>query len=82
MTSPNGDQHQFSRKDIHTLSREWELMKRSLKRKCLDLSSNPLNTFFMEMYRDQFGEFVFGYWRATMYSNYNCFYFVPTVLLG
>ena len=62
--------------------RLWELMKRSLKRKCLDLSSNPLNTFFMEMYRDQFGEFVFGYWRATMYSNYNCFYFVPTVLLG
>ena len=49
MTSPNGDQHQFSPNDIHTLSREWELMKRSLKRKCLDLSSNPLNTFFMEM---------------------------------
>ena len=43
-------------------------MKRSLKRKCLDLSSNPLNTFFMEMYRDQFGEFVFGYWRTTMYT--------------
>ena len=22
----------------------------------------------MKMYRDQFGEFVFGYWRATMYT--------------
>ena len=31
-------------------------------RKCLDLLSNLLNTFFMEMYRDQFGEFVCGYW--------------------
>ena len=27
-------------------------------RKCLDLLSYSLNTFFNEMYRDQFGEFV------------------------
>ena len=26
-------------------------------RKCLDLLSNSLNTFFNKMYRDQFGEF-------------------------
>ena len=30
--------------------------------KSLDLLSNSLNTFFKEMYRDQFGEFVCGYW--------------------
>ena len=30
--------------------------------KCLDLLQDSLNTFFMEMYRDQFGEFVCGYW--------------------
>ena len=26
------------------------------------LLSNSLNSFFKEMYRDQFGEFVCGYW--------------------
>ena len=30
--------------------------------KNLDLSSNSLNSFFKEMYGDQFGEFVCGYW--------------------
>ena len=30
--------------------------------KSRDLLSNSLNTFFKEMYRDQFGEFVCGYW--------------------
>ena len=30
--------------------------------KSLDLLSNSLNTLFKEMYRDQFGEFVCGYW--------------------
>ena len=34
-----------------------ELMKWSLKRKCFDLLSNSLNTFFKETYGDQFGEF-------------------------
>ena len=42
--------------------RLWELIKWSQKRKCLDLLSNSLNTLFKEMYRDQFGEFVCGYW--------------------
>ena len=27
-------------------------------RKCFDLLSNSLNTFFKELYGDQFGEFV------------------------
>ena len=30
--------------------------------KCFDLLSNSLNSFFKEMFRDQFGEFVCGYW--------------------
>ena len=62
--SPNSDQDQFSPNNIHTLSRDklWELIKWSHKRKCLDLLSNSLNSFFKEMYRDQFGEFVCWYW--------------------
>ena len=39
-----------------------ELTKWSPRRKCFDLLSNSLNLFFMEMYEDQFGEFVGGYW--------------------
>ena len=31
-------------------------------RKYFDLLSNSPNTFFMEMYRDQFREFVRGRW--------------------
>ena len=38
-----------------------ELMKKLPKRKCFDLLSNSLNLFFMEMYKDQFGEFECGY---------------------
>ena len=62
--SPNSDQDQISPNKIHTLSRGklWEFIKWSHKRKCLDLLSNSLNSFFKEMYRDQFGEFVCGYW--------------------
>ena len=40
----------------------WELINWSPNRKCFDLSWNSLNSFFKKMYRDQFGEFVFGYW--------------------
>ena len=39
-----------------------ELIKCSPKRKYFDLLSNSLNAFFKEMYGDQFGEFVCGYW--------------------
>ena len=38
----------------------WELINWSPKRKCFDLSSNSLNSFFE--YRDQFRKFVRGYW--------------------
>ena len=31
-------------------------------RKIVDLLSNSLNQVFKEMHRDQFGEFVCGYW--------------------
>ena len=42
--------------------RLWELIKWSPKGKCLDLLSNSLNSFTKEMYGDQFGESVCGYW--------------------
>ena len=62
--SPNSDQHQFSPNNIHTLSKErlWELIKWSPKRKFFDRLSNSLNSFFKEIYRDQFGELVCWYW--------------------
>ena len=50
--------------------RLWESIKWSLKRKYFDLLSNSLNSLFKEMYRDQFGEFVFGYWGLKGYLNY------------
>ena len=37
-------------------------MKKSPKGKCFDLLPNSLNVFNMKMYKDQFGEFVCGYW--------------------
>ena len=62
--SPNSDQDQFSPNNIHTLSTDklWELIKWSPKRKCFDLQPNSLNLFLKEMYKDQFGEFLCGYW--------------------
>ena len=61
---PNSDQDQISPNNIHTLLRDklWELIKWSHERRYLDLLSNSLNSFFKEMYRDQFGEFVCGHW--------------------
>ena len=41
--------------------RLWELIKWSPKSKYFDLLSNSVNSFFKEMYKDQFGEFVRGY---------------------
>ena len=32
------------------------------KEKCFDFVSNSLNSSYKEIYRDQFGEFVCGYW--------------------
>ena len=41
----------------------WELIKWSSKRKYVLIFYQILNTyFFKEIYRDQFGEFVWGYW--------------------
>ena len=40
----------------------WELKKWSPDGKSFHLKPNSLNVFFKEMYRDQSGEFVFGYW--------------------
>ena len=59
-SSPNSDQHQFSPKGIHTLAREKVMRVNKMITK--DLLSNSLNLFLKEMYRDQFGEFVHGYW--------------------
>ena len=49
--------------------RLWEFIKWSPKRKYLDLLSNSLNSFFKEMYRDQFGEFVCWYWGLKGYID-------------
>ena len=56
--SPNSDQDQFSPNNIHPLSTD-KLTKWSPKKKYLDLLSNSLNSFFQEMYGDQFGEIVY-----------------------
>ena len=41
----------------------WELIKWSSKRNYVLIFYQILNTyFFKEIYRDQFGEFVWGYW--------------------
>ena len=71
--SPNSDQHQFSPNDIHTYQGKWlwELIKCSPKRKYLDLLSNSLNLFLKEMYGDQFGEFVCGYWGLKGYLHFS-----------
>ena len=62
--SPNSDQHQFSLNDIHRLSRakSMRINKMITKRKIFDLLSHSLNQFFKEMFGDQSGEFVCGYW--------------------
>ena len=48
---------------VHSLEKIWwELTKWSADVKSFDLQTNSLNQFFKEMYVDQSGEFVFGYW--------------------
>ena len=47
----------------------WELMKWSPDGKSFDQQTNSLNQFFKEMYGDQFGEFVFGYWGLKGYNH-------------
>ena len=57
----NSDQHQFSPNNSHTLSRDKMITKEKMPRFFL---SNSLYSIFTEMYRDQFGEFVCGYWGS------------------
>ena len=48
-------------------------MKLSHDGKSFDLLSNSLNQFLQEMYGDQSGEFVFGYWGLkglTLYGRH------------
>ena len=63
--SPNSAKNHFSPNDIHRLSRAKSVRidKMITKRKIFDLLPNSLKSFFKEMYRDQFGEFVCGYWN-------------------
>ena len=42
--------------------RLWEFKKLPPNEKCFDLLSNSLDSYLKEIYRDQFGEFVCGYW--------------------
>ena len=62
--SPNSDQHQFSPNNIHRLSSatSMRINQMIIKRRISDLLSISPNSFLKEMYRDQFGEFVCGYW--------------------
>ena len=61
---PRSDNDLFSSNNINTESREKvvRIDKKSPKGKFLELLSNSLNLFFMEMHGDQFGEIVCGYW--------------------
>ena len=50
-------------KSIHNQGKMWwELIKQSPDVKSFDQQTKSLNQFFKEMYGDQSGEFVFGYW--------------------
>ena len=51
--SPQSDQSQFSPNKINILSRENVVR--------INKNNNNLNQFYKEMYGDQSGEFVFGY---------------------
>ena len=55
-SSPNSAQDQFSPNDIHRLSgaKSMRIDKMITKRKIFDLLPNSLNSFFKEMYGDQF----------------------------
>ena len=62
--SPNSDQHQFSPNNIHRLSSAISMRINQMitRRKISDFLSISPNEFCKEMYRNQFGEFVYGYW--------------------
>ena len=64
--SPKSDQSQFSPKKISMINIEkmfWEVVRWSPDGKSIDQQTiNSLNQFFREMYGDQSGEFILGYW--------------------
>ena len=62
--SSNSDQHQFSPNNIHTLSRDYVMRidKMITKEKMPSSFINFSQLIRKEMYGDQFGEFVCGYW--------------------
>ena len=49
------------------------ISKSSPKRKNFDLLSNSLNSLCKEIYRNQFGEFLCGYWDLKGYHNTHLF---------
>ena len=61
-TKKKTKQKEQNKKQKKQKKKLWELIKWSPKRKCFVLLSNSLNSFFKEIYRDEFGEFVCGYW--------------------
>ena len=61
MWTPNGN-WTFNLPDSALQQNADEPVRIDLRQKCIYLLSNSLNSFFMEMFRDQFGEFVSGYW--------------------
>ena len=67
--SPNSDQQQFSPNDIHTLSRDYlmRIDKMIAKEKMPSSFINFSQLIRKEMYGDQFGEFVYGYWGLKGY---------------
>ena len=60
--------------------RLWELIKWSPERKCFNLLSNSLNSFFKEMYRDQFGEFVHVHWSLKGWHSIVTYIFLISAL--
>ena len=60
--------------------RLWELIKWSPKRKYFDLLSNSLNSFFKEMYRDQFGEFVLQWCQTRLILCFLCFLILTIII--
>ena len=60
--------------------RLWELIKWSPERKCFNLLSNSLNSFFKEMYRDQFGEFVHVHWSLKDWHSIVTYIFLISAL--
>ena len=62
LLSPKNDQHQCS--PYISTKVKWKSYKNNIVKRntSFDLLSNSFDEFFKEMYGEQFGEFVSGYW--------------------